>query len=357
MAQYQQIWEWTDVHQARQRTAERPEPSPGQVEVEIRSIGICGTDVHIMSGEAGFSEPPLPLGHELAGIVSRVGEQAGQAGDWQPGDRVCIDPLIGCGSCEACLAGNKHHCPFGGEIGLHYAGGWQQYLNVPAANLYRVPDTVSLEEASQAETLHCCVGALDKLDIQPGAAATVIGDGPTGLYFVQLLKAAGAAPVTLVGMQPHRLALGLQLGADAAIDLSASASDTACALLPAEESQAIVIEAAGAEAALRLGIGLLRRGGQLLLFGLPSQAVQVDIQTVVLKELRLIGSTNAPQVWPRVLELMASGAAAVAPLITQRYGFDELDEAVAFARQHPGEAIKVIVNVNAGATTNEEELA
>lgn len=354
MAQYQQIWEWTDVHQARQRTADRVAPGLGQVEVDIHSIGICGTDVHIMSGEAGFSEPPLPLGHELAGIVSRVGEQAGS---WQPGDRVCIDPLIGCGSCEACLAGNKHHCPSGGEIGLHYAGGWQQYLNVPAANLYRVPDTVSLEEASQAETLHCCVGALDKLDIQPGAAATVIGDGPTGLYFAQLLKAAGAAPVTLVGMQPHRLALGLQLGADAAIDLSDSTtSDTASALLPPEESQAIVIEAAGAEAALRMGIGLLRRGGQLLLFGLPSHAVQVDIQTVVLKELRLIGSTNAPQVWPRVLELMASGAAQVAPLITQRYGFHELDQAVAFAREHPGEAIKVIVNVDTEATTNEEEL-
>ncbi|MFD0959158.1 zinc-dependent alcohol dehydrogenase [Paenibacillus chungangensis] len=339
MKEQQLIWEWTAANEVRQRTTERSQLQAGQVEIAISSIGICGTDLHILSGEAGFSNPPLPLGHELAGIVTQVGEHAG---DWKVGDRVCIDPLIGCGRCPACRAGNKHHCPQGGEIGLHYAGGWQQYLIVPADNIYLVPDSVTLDEASQAETIHCCLGAVDKLHIRLGMAATVVGDGPTGLYFVQLLKAAGASPVTLIGMQSSRLALGEQLGADVIVNLSEPDGQS----MPAADTQSIVIEAAGEETALRTAISLLGKGGQLLLFGLPAVPVAVDIQSIVMKELRLLGSTNDPHVWPRVLQMIESGAVRVEPLITQRYHFGELDEALSFVRNNPQQAIKVIVNLD-----------
>ncbi|RKP58277.1 theronine dehydrogenase [Cohnella endophytica] len=332
------IWEWTGIDTIASREAEREAPGAGQVEIRIRSIGICGTDLHIMSGHAGFGEPPLPLGHELSGVVERLG--AGVSG-WQIGDRVCIDPLIGCGTCAECRAGNKHRCSAAGEIGLQFPGGWQEYLVVPAANLYRLPDSIGFDEATQAETLHCCLGGIDKLDIRLGQHAVVLGDGPTGLYYVQLLKAAGVSRVTLIGMQDSRLALGRRLGADAAVNLrQAEAGDR----LPEAETQDIVIDAAGNEASIQLGIELLKRGGELLLFGLPGERIKVDVQTAVLKELRLLGSTNAPHVWPRVLDMMASGRVQVQPLITQRYRFDQLDQAIAFARDSSGEAVKIIVN-------------
>ncbi|MFC3801135.1 zinc-binding dehydrogenase [Cohnella sp. GCM10012308] len=334
------IWQWTGFNAMAPSDIGREEPRSGQVEIRILSIGICGTDLHIMSGHAGFGTPPLALGHELAGVVERVGE--GVTG-WQPGDRVCIDPLIGCGVCHECRSGNKHRCAEAGEIGLQFPGGWQEYLNVPAANLYRLPDNFSLEEATQAETLHCCLGGIDKLDIRLGQHAAVIGDGPTGLYYVQLLKAAGASMVTLIGMRDNRLALGRKLGADAAVNLRSEAPDAEDPL-PAAETQHIVIDAAGNEASLKLGIELLRRGGRLLLFGLPGQPVQADIQAAVLKELTLLGSTNAPQVWPRVIEMIASGSVKVSPMITHHYSFDELDRAIEFARNEPDEAIKIIVN-------------
>ncbi|MFD2327750.1 zinc-binding dehydrogenase [Cohnella sp. GCM10020058] len=336
------VWLWTGLNEVMSAAAERGEPGLGEAEIRIVSIGICGTDLHIMSGHAGFGEPPLPLGHELAGVVERIGP--GVDG-WQPGDRVCIDPLIGCGVCRECLAGNKHRCAQSGEIGLHDPGGWQEYLIVPAANLYRLPASVSFEEATQAETLHCCLGGIDKLNIRLGSHAAVIGDGPTGLYYVQLLKAAGASKITLFGLRDGRLELGRRLGADVTVNLRSS--DTAAvagtdAIAP--ETQDIAIDAAGNEASLKLGIELLKRGGQLLLFGLPGHPILADIQAVVLKELTLAGSTNAPQVWPRVLELMASGGVQVKPLITQHYPFEALDQAIAFARNEPDEAIKIIVS-------------
>jgi len=332
----QRIWEWTGVNEVQSREAEREEPRPGEVEVRLKAIGICGTDLHIMSGHVQFGMPPMPLGHELAGVVERVGPGAH---GWQPGDRVCVDPLVGCGSCEACRHGRKHHCPHGVEIGLHLPGGWRSYMNVPAANLYRLPDALDFAEATQAETLHCCVGGVDKLDIAVGAHATVIGDGPTGLLFVQLLKAAGCGHVTLLGRRDKRLQLGRQLGAD--VVLSADGDP----MPQLEEAFDIVIDAAGTESSIASALTLLRRGGQLLMFGLPGQPVIVDVQALVMKELRMIGSTNAPHVWPRVLELMASGMVQVKPLFTQEYPFDRMDQALALARSKPDEVIKVIVTI------------
>ncbi len=311
------IWQWTGFNAVSPSVVERDEPSFGQAEIRIKAIGICGTDLHILSGHAEFGTPPLPLGHELAGVVERVG--AGVA-RWKPGDRVCIDPLIGCGICRECLAGNKHRCAESGEIGLQFPGGWQEFLVVPSANLYRLPDSISFAEATQAETLHCCLGGIDKLDIRLGYHAAVLGDGPTGLYYVQLLKAAGTSRITLIGMRENRLELGRMLGADVAVNLRTADAD-----VPEAETHDIVIDAAGNEDSLKLGIELARRGGQLLLFGLPGKPILADIQAVVLKELTLLGSTNAPQVWPRVMEMMASGSVQVGPLITQYYRFEDLD--------------------------------
>jgi len=334
--QSQRIWEWTGVNEVQSREAERVELRPGEVEVRVKAIGICGTDLHIMSGHVQFGKPPMPLGHELAGVVERVGPDVY---GWQPGDRVCVDPLVGCGICEACRHGRKHHCPRGVEIGLHLPGGWRHYMNVPAANLYRLPDVLDFAEATQAETLHCCVGGVDKLDIAVGAHAAVIGDGPTGLLFVQLLKAAGCGYVTLLGRRDKRLHLGRQLGADEVL----SANDNQMRQL--EETYDIVIDAAGTECSIASALTLLRRGGQLLMFGLPGQPVVIDVQALVMKELRMIGSTNAPHVWPRVLELMASGVVQVRPLFTQEFPFDHLDQALALARSKTDEVIKVFVTL------------
>ncbi|AZN41472.1 zinc-dependent alcohol dehydrogenase [Paenibacillus albus] len=247
------IWEWTGFNAMEPRDTERGVVGDGQVEVRIRAIGICGTDLHIMSGHAVFAQPPLPLGHELAGVVERVGKGVTS---YKIGDRVCIDPLTGCGVCGECLSGNKHRCPDSGEYGLQYPGGWQQFLIVPASNLYLLPDSLSYAEATQAETLHCCLGGIDKLDIRIGEHAAVVGDGPTGLYFVQLLKAAGAGKVSFIGMRESRLKLGRELGADDTSNRSALKPDP-----PEAESQDIVIDAAGTASSLALCIELLKKAG------------------------------------------------------------------------------------------------
>lgn len=334
VSELKKIWEWTGEDRVECREAVRNEPGSGYVEVRIKAIGICGTDLHIMSGHLQFGSPPLSLGHELAGVVERVGEEVTRC---QPGDRVCIDPLIGCGVCVECAAGRKHRCALGVEIGLHLPGGWQQYFNVPEANLYPIPDSLSFAEATQAETLHCCLGGIDKLKIRLGMQAAVIGDGPTGLYYIQLLKASGVARLTLIGKREERLKLGKDLGADETF----FARDEGVRSM--EETCEIVIDAAGTESSIQEAIRLLKKGGQLLLFGLPAQPVLIDLQSVVLKELQLIGTVNAPDVWYRVVDLAASGGVRIKPLITHTFPFERLDQAILLAQSRSDEAIKIVV--------------
>lgn len=329
------IWEWVGADTVSVRATTRREPGPGEAELRVQAIGICGTDLHMMSGRFRVAPPPLPLGHELSGIVERVGSGVRHV---QPGDRVCVDPLVGCGSCVECAAGRKHRCPQAKEIGLHLPGGWQQFLTVSASQLYRIPDGLSLAEATQAETVHCCVGGVDKLRIEPGMKAAVIGDGPTALLFVQLLRLAGVSQVMLIGMRAERLQAGLALGAN-----EAYAADEAAACADGEWD--IAIDAAGTEQSIRRSMRLLRKGGQLLMFGIPGSDVSVDVQMIVMNELHIVGSTNAPDVWPRVIAGMASGTIRVAPLLTHRFPYAELDLALACARSTDSGAIKVIVEI------------
>lgn len=331
----QTIWEWTAVGEVNCREAEREELKAGEAEVRIRAIGICSTDLHIVHGHYAVATPPMSLGHELAGTVERLGP--GVTG-LQPGDRVCIDPYIGCGVCAFCRAGNKHRCPTGAEIGIQLPGGWREYLNVPANNLYVLPEAISFIAATQLENIHCCLGAVDKLDIRLGDRAAVIGDGPSGLYFVQLLKAAGVTDVTLVGRREERLRLGRLIGADAVIDRR-----TDELRLP-DESCAIVVDAVGSQAALDEALRILNKGGQLLMYGLSDNKVQLDVPTVIMKELRLQGSMNDPHVWHRVIALAASGTVRIEPIITHSYRFDQLGQALAQARDRRYPIAKAVID-------------
>ena len=327
-------WEWTAPNELALRSVSRVEVPPGHVEVRIRAIGICSTDLHIVRGTFRAGNPPYPLGHELSGTIETIG--AGVPAQLL-GRRVCVDPLVGCGGCAACRSGNKQQCPAAAEVGIHLPGGWQRYLNVLADNVYEIPDSVSFEEATQIENIHCCLGGIDKLSIPLGVAAAVFGDGPSGLYFVQLLRAAGAGRVVLVGKRDRRLAAGKLAGADETYKAEEAAAKLA------DDSFPIVIDAAGSPRSIDEAIRVVGKGGQLLMYGLPDGKVPIDVQTVIMKDLRLQGTTNAPHVWRRVIDLLRSGVVRAAPLISHSFAFEQLDRAVRFAMRDSEEAVKVVV--------------
>ena len=325
-----QRWQWTGPGTVAGDRIARPAPGPGEVLLHVRAVGICGTDLHIVDGSISPLQPPSPLGHELAGQIFATG--AG-VDDRLIGARCCVDPLVVCGRCDACRTGAPQHCVHGRELGVTTGGAWQEYVVVPERNCYRIPDHVSFAAASQAEPLHVVLGALDRVEPRPGEPALVIGDGATGLYFARLLRSSGCRPVTLAGLRPERLSLARSWGVDEVIDLQQAPLDP-------RRRFGLVIEAVGRPESIRLAVAAAAPGARVVLFGLPTAEVALDLWRVVTTEITLFGGSNAPHVWPRVVTLLGDGTAGVEDVISDHVPFEELPEGLHRARNG---ALKVVL--------------
>lgn len=296
----------------------------------VRAVGICGTDLHILDGAIATQPAPAPLGHEIAGEVVALGPGVSTL---RVGTRCCVDPMLTCATCEPCRTGSPQHCAHGRELGVTTAGGWQEYLTVPERNCYPVPDHVSFAAASQAEPLHVVLGALDRVRPRSGEAALVLGDGPTGLYFARLLHAAGCRPVTLAGARRARLDVARAWGIEEVVDVTRT---------PLDEGRrfGLVVEAVGRAETIRQAIAVAAPGARVALFGLPTAEVALDVWRIVTTEIRIFGGSNAPHVWPRVVELLADGTAAVEDVVSDRVPFAELEAGIELARAG---AVKVVL--------------
>jgi threonine dehydrogenase-like Zn-dependent dehydrogenase len=325
-----QRWQWTGPGTVADDRIERPAPGPGEALLHVHAVGICGTDLHIIDGSIPLLPAPAALGHEIAGRIAAVGPGVDQN---LVDARCCVDPLLVCGRCDACRAGVSQHCVRGVELGVTRAGAWQEYVVVPERNCYPVPDHVSFAAASQAEPLHVVLGALDRVVPRPGEAALVIGDGATGLYFTRLLRSMGCRPVTLVGLRPERLALARSWGVDEVIAFDQGSREPG-------RRFGLVVEAVGKPESIRLAVASAAPGARVVLFGLPTAEVSVDLWRVVTTEITLYGGSNAPQVWPRVVELLADGTAGVEDVISDRLPFERLVDGLARAR---GDSLKVVL--------------
>ena len=298
------------------RDIPRPEPGPGEVLLAVAATGICGSDLHIQDGEYKVV-PPVVIGHETAGTVVSVG--AGVAA-YRPGERVTAQTTIStCGRCALCLSGRTNLCPERRWLGGHVDGGFAGYVVVPERNLLRLPDHVSHAAAALTEPLACCVhGVLEVARPAPGTTAVVSGPGPIGLLCAQVARAAGAEVIVLgTSADAARFALARRLGFQHLVDVQRQDPVAAVQDLTGGREPDLVVEAAGAAASLDQCLRLAPRGGAILQIGLYGRPAPVAVDTLVLKELRLLGSfSSTPSAWPVALDLIASGRVQTEPLVT-----------------------------------------
>ncbi len=332
-----EAWVWQGQSELRRQPVEVPDPGPGQVLLAVRAAGICSTDLHVLQGGVTFVSPPHTMGHEGAGEVVAVGEGVS---DTLVGRRFAVDTVIGCGHCRFCLSGRKHLCHDVQEIGQTIPGLWARHALVPADNLVPLPDHVSAAAATQMETLHCVLGGLDKLHLLAGESAIVLGCGIAGILFTRLLQLQGARRVVVTGTREYRLQMARQFGADEAINVRRQ--DLGEALRG--ERFDVVVETVGSRESIAQAGPLAESGGRVLLFGIPAgHRAEIDIMDGIWREILYIPTGNAPQVWPRVQALVASGRVDLAPVISRRFPFAALDQAVQFAQSQHDEYVKVVV--------------
>lgn len=318
-----------------------PHAGPGELVLRNQVCGVCGTDVHIYHGEPGSADvnPPVVLGHEYSGEVVEVGE--GVTG-FAVGDHVTVDPNIYCGHCAYCQNGKKQLCPSMEAIGVTRDGGFAQYSRIPASQAFKLEPTVPWEAAAMAEPLACCLHGIDLAGIQVGDKVCVVGGGAIGLLMVQLVKLSGASQIVLSEPNEKRRQVGLQLGANTALDPTRPDAQEAFAQV-LDGGANVVIECVGNVPAVKSAFQFAGKGATVLLFSVPKVDATFDLPLfdVYKKELTIKGSFVNPDTHARAVALINSGKVDFDPIITHRFPLDQLPEAIAM--QMSDASIKVVV--------------
>ncbi len=325
------------------REVPRPDPAPGEVVVRVRACGICGSDLHWYGG--GAPAPRVCPGHEIAGEVAACG--AGVAGV-RAGDRVAIEPLLTCGTCRYCRAGQRQLCVRLRIAGMHRPGGLAEFVAVPAETLFAVPDALDWPQAALAEPTAVAVHAVRLAAVSAGQRVLVLGAGSIGLLALIAARAAGAAEVWITARHPHQAALASRFGAARVFAADADGS-AALGAASGEADIDVVLETVGGTAAtLTDAVRCVRPGGTVVVLGVFTAAPTLPATLLLVKEVRLVGAmtydrTEAEPDFACALRLLVEERERLAPLITHRVPLDRAADAFATAADKRAGAVKVCV--------------
>lgn len=303
-----------------------PETRGGDVIVEVHGAGVCGTDLHLLSDEYP-SRPPVVMGHEVAGIVVEVGEGADPG---LLGARVACETHHQVCSCVHCREGRRNLCDDKTSMGSFVDGGFARFVRVPAQLVHRVPDHVSLAEASMSEPLACAAHLLlDPPLINAGDRVLMTGPGPMGVLCAQVARAAGAQ-VTVSGLPADepRLAVARQLGfttADGAV----------------EPGFDVVLECSGSAGGARVALEAVRKAGRYVSVGIHGRDVTIPFDLVLYKELTVTsGFAATAQSWRRAMRLLEDRLVDLTPLVSSIEPLREWDRVI--QRLRAGEGMKIV---------------
>jgi 2-desacetyl-2-hydroxyethyl bacteriochlorophyllide A dehydrogenase len=292
---------------------DRPVPAPGPDEVLLRvsHCGVCGTDLHFVMD--GWGRPGSIGGHEYSGTVCEVG--SGVA-DWKAGDAVVAGTDSGCGACAYCRAHRTSLCAAKSDPGMtEFVGAFAEFKCVPAAQLHRVPEGLSLREAAIAEPVAVALHGITRSGIRAGQRALITGAGPVGMFTLAVLRAQGIDDVTVSEPSPERRELAMKVGAVRTVE----PTDLVAPALPfavADDAFDVVFECSGKAAAMESALAQLRKTGTLCLLGTGMDRPELDAMRVLLNELVVTGAYEYDENGlAAALELIASGRLATDLLV------------------------------------------
>jgi len=338
------------------------DPKENEVMVQVTATGMCHSDVNVFVGATPVP-PPVVAGHEISGIVKKVGPGVTRV---KPGDKVISAFIHPCGKCRNCISGHENLCEtfssvrlkgtmFDGTTRLRLkdgtpvrtflGGGFAEYAVVHENALTVVPQDTNLEKVA---VLGCAgitgYGAVDSAKIEPGETVAVVGVGGVGLSVIQLLKASGAGRIIALGTKKWKLEKAMEFGATDVINTKETDPVKALKEMTGGGPD-VVIEAGGTQDTIQMAIESVRIGGRVVLIGLPPVSAQIPLRIamVVRNGITIIGNYGGrPRVdMPRLLELVKTGKYDPSKLVTGRFKLEEINEAVKLLEE--GEAIRSLI--------------
>jgi (R,R)-butanediol dehydrogenase / meso-butanediol dehydrogenase / diacetyl reductase len=324
------------------RESEPQPPGPGQVQIEVAYVGICGSDLHVLHGDMdGRVRIPAVLGHEMSGAIAALGH--GVSG-WNVGDLVTVVPLDWDGTCSACRAGNAHVCQNLKILGVDLPGALQRLWNVHVERLVALPKDLRLDHAALVEPTAVAVHDVRRAELVPGNRAVIIGGGPIGVLIGAVARHVGAE-VVISEIDAQRRTSVAALGFDVLDPSSTNLTEWVDGWTGGVGAD-VVFEVSSAAAAALGATDLIKVRGTLVVVAIHPQPTPVDLQRVFLRELRILGARVYQRTdFERAVELVAGRVIPVAELITRIEPITATAEA--FAALESGQAMKILIDVAA----------
>src|SRR6266480_3665369 len=322
-----------------------PTPRPDEVLVRVDACGICGTDLHIIDGDSPLARYPVIPGHEFVGEVVALGYDIAQSngnreGNITVGSRVAIDPNLYCGHCDLCRTGHENLCLNYAALGVTTNGAIAQYVAVPMASAYLLPNSMSLREGALIEPVSCAVHGMHSLNPRSGDTFLIVGAGTMGLLLLQLALRGGASRVAMVDVNMQRLASAEQLGA------TRTYGDIQQALADEPLGFNCVIDATGVPAVIENAFMAVKRGGKFMVFGVASNEARISLSPfrIYNDEITIIGSMAVLFSFQPALDLISSGVINTQAMLTAALPLQDFSRALDMVRQGQGVKTQILPN-------------
>jgi len=284
-----------------------PDINANEVLIKVKAVGICGSDVHGLDGSTGRRIPPVIMGHEASGIIEKKGADVK---DWNVGDRVTFDSTI-YNPADWYTKHGMYNLSDGRKVlgvsteEFKKNGAFAEFVSVPQHILYSIPEGVSFTQAALVEPAAVALHSINVSDFKETDVVIVLGAGMVGMFVVQLLKIKGCKQVIAVDLEEHRLQLARKLGADAIFKPDDPQLIKTLHSLTQNRGADLAIEVVGINQTIQLAIELVRKGATITLVGNLSPQVQLPLQKIVTRQLRLQGSCAINGEYSDVLKLIA----------------------------------------------------
>jgi 2-desacetyl-2-hydroxyethyl bacteriochlorophyllide A dehydrogenase len=319
-----------------------PKPGPAEVLIRVKSIGVCGSDVHVRHGRHPFTSYPVVQGHEFSGVVEAVGKRVRNV---RPGLKVTATPQIVCGRCGPCRRGDHHICDVLKVQGFQAPGCAQDFFVTEAAKIVPLPASFSFEQGALVEPTAVGVHTVARAGRIAGTNVVVLGAGPIGNLVGQVARATGAK-VLITDISAFRLDVARRCGLRAVADVRSESLHAAAARVFGKEGFGTAFECAGAEAAINSAIGAIRKGGTIVAVGVYGDRPKVNMGFLQDRELTLTGTLMYQRRdFLKAVRLIKDGRVLTRPLETTHFPFESYRNAYDYIDREGEKSMKVFVNL------------
>ena len=336
------VWRGED----RVDVCEIPTPVIGEEEalIRVRAAGICATDYHIISGKLKIGKFPNVQGHEICGEVAEINTRRT---DITVGQRCVIATSMGCGHCDYCREGKEYICNESQEIGYFpNNGGYAEYVKVPVSAIVPISETVSDKAGAILESAVCPTESLMRIGVPVAGSVVVAGTGPAGLVFIMMSRLLGADKIIVLVRDEKSEIRAMRYGATHVVNVKTSKDPVAeVAKITGGKRADLVIEATGAKPMIEQMPYYVKKGGDIILYGMPADGEQVclPITKLVVEEITVHGTVGNTKAWYPLVKLIESGKLDLEQMVTHEFALDEINEAFDLFRNHDKTLIKAII--------------